>query len=206
MRSRSASSSTSADRLDRITGWVVHPLALAFVAAALFAPRLEDEIWPIALGVIAVSLIFFEFIETVWSFSQPHARGRRRSKGLQLIVSCLLMVLAYAAIYRQLGVHDALDRVTLHDPWTALYFSVITTATVGYGDYVPSNDAKAFAAAQALMSIVWSGLFFGVIVSSLWSSASEAAPDHQDAPKPSDDSRSAAASSTSSREEESVQG
>ncbi len=202
---RSPSSSTTADRLDRVTGWVLQPVALSLVAAALFAPRLEDEIWPIVLGVIAVSLIFLEFIETVWSFAQPHARGRRRSKGLQLILSCFLMVLAYAAIYRQLGVHDALDRVTLHDPWTALYFSVITTATVGYGDYVPSHDAKAFAAAQAMMSIVWSGLFFGVIVSSLWSSASEPAPDADQEPTPSGDSRSAEASNTSSRAEASAQ-
>lgn len=64
--------------------------------------------------------------------------------------------------------HDALDRVTLHDPWVALYFSIITTATVGYGDYVPAPDARFFAAAQSLMSVIWTGMFFGVIVSSLW--------------------------------------
>ena len=183
---------TSADRIDRLTVWVVQPTALLLVVAALFAPRLREEVWPIVLGAVAVSLIFVEFIETVWSFTQAHARGRQRTKGFQLIASGILMVLAYAAIYRQLGIHDALDRVTLYDPWTALYFSVITTATVGYGDYVPSDDAKFFAAAQALMSVVWTGLFFGVIVSSLWSNRNDSGP------TPSSDTRSAAASSSPS--------
>ena len=177
---------TRADRIDRLTILLVQPAAFALTLGALFAPRLADEVWPIVLGAIAVSLIFLEYLETVCSFAQAHARGRRRLKGLQLIFSGVLMVLAYAAIYRQLGVDDALDRITIHDPGTALYFSVITTATVGYGDYVPSHEAKPFAAAQALMSVVWTGLFFGVIVSSLW------APPREDAPpsRPSDDSHS----------------
>jgi Ion channel len=173
---------TIADRIDFITDWVIQPAALVLTLAALFTPRHADTLWPVALGAIAVGLIFLEYLETVWSFSQPHAQGRRISKGLQLMASGVLMILAYAAIYKQLGVHDALDRVTLHDPWTALYFSVITTATVGYGDYVPSREAMAFAAAQSLMSIVWAGLFFGVVVSSLWASSPPI--------KPSDDSHS----------------
>ncbi len=162
--------STFADTMDRWVLWVIQPVALVLTLAALFAPRMADERWPVVLGTLAVVLIFIEYLETVWSFTQPHAKGRRRLKGAQLFASGVLMILAYAAIYKQLGVQDALDRGTLYDPWTALYFSIITTATVGYGDLVPSVEARFFAAAQSLMSVFWTGLFFGVIVTALWSS------------------------------------
>jgi hypothetical protein len=186
---RPTHSATFADRLDLWTVWVVQPVALALTIAALFAPPDWPNHWPIALASVAVVLIFFEYLETVWSFAQPHARGKRRGKGLQLAFSGVMMVLAYSAIYQQLGVHDALDRETYFDAGTAIYFSVITTATVGYGDFVPTADARPFAALQSLMSVVWTGLFFGVIVSSLWI-VPESMPS-----TPSDDSRSSEAPS-----------
>src|SRR5579871_5527248 len=56
------------------------------------------------------------------------------------------------------------------DVITALYFSVITIATVGYGDITPASDfGKIIAGSEALLGIILIGLF----LNSLWQSYTE---------------------------------
>lgn len=47
----------------------------------------------------------------------------------------------------------------------ALYFSVMTWTTVGYGDFVPVTPiSKIVAGSEALMGYVFMGVFWGVLV------------------------------------------
>ena len=56
----------------------------------------------------------------------------------------------------------------LHDKGSeyiaALYWSVTTMTTVGYGDVIPQNDTERF---YALMSMVVGGGFYGYIIASM---------------------------------------
>ena len=48
-----------------------------------------------------------------------------------------------------------------HDLPTALYFSIVTFTTLGYGDLQPSTHMRPVAAVQALVGYVYLGLFVG---------------------------------------------
>ena len=50
------------------------------------------------------------------------------------------------------------------DLFTAIYFSMITAATVGYGDIIPiSRGARSFVIAEIIMSLVYVIFFFSVL-------------------------------------------
>jgi hypothetical protein len=55
------------------------------------------------------------------------------------------------------------------DPWvrflTALYFSIVTGATVGYGDIVPMGYSRVFAAVESILSFVILAVFVARITS-----------------------------------------
>lgn len=64
-----------------------------------------------------------------------------------------------------LGLIDTLnDKTVVHDRVSALYFSVTTWTTVGFGDLVPSKDTRFFAALEALISYLAMGLFLLILL------------------------------------------
>ncbi|REG51025.1 ion channel [Paraburkholderia sp. BL6669N2] len=48
----------------------------------------------------------------------------------------------------------------------ALYFSIVTFTTTGYGDYHPTKELRLVAAAEALAGYIFFGLFVAVIAAS----------------------------------------
>jgi hypothetical protein len=63
-------------------------------------------------------------------------------------------------------------RGIMPDLETALYFSAVTYATIGYGDIVPPPDWRLLAAMEGLTGILmcaWSGGFFFAVASRLHS-------------------------------------
>jgi hypothetical protein len=55
----------------------------------------------------------------------------------------------WAAVYRGLGQFDDME--------TALYFSVVTTTTLGYGDFTLSRDWRVLASFQAIGGLILFG-------------------------------------------------
>lgn len=70
-------------------------------------------------------------------------------------LQCLFLITGYAGIY------DGQIAGVQTDWTTAVYFSVVTWTTLGYGDFAPPAHLRLFAAAQAMQGF----LFFGVVVS-----------------------------------------
>ncbi|MEW5869273.1 MAG: potassium channel family protein [Chloroflexota bacterium] len=69
--------------------------------------------------------VLYQFIKRLWSFlKDPEFRG--------LLVFVLLILLAGALFYHKVEGWNFLD---------ALYFSVITLTTIGYGDFAPQTPA-----------------------------------------------------------------
>jgi hypothetical protein len=51
-----------------------------------------------------------------------------------------------------------------HDKWDALYFSIITWTTTGYGDLAPVGASRWIAGGEALLGVLYNGLFLAVII------------------------------------------
>jgi hypothetical protein len=84
-------------------------------------------------------------------------------------VSYLWTVYGFAVAYTFLSHydHDAFNVPTL-GVFDALYFSVVTAATVGYGDIYPhSKTAKALVMAEILFALMYAVFFFSVLASSI---------------------------------------
>ena len=67
----------------------------------------------------------------------------------------------FAGIYRASGLLPDAETV---DTLTALYFSIVTWTTLGYGDLKPLPDFRLLAAFQALVGYVFLGVIVGLIM------------------------------------------
>lgn len=82
---------------------------------------------------------------------------------------CVLLYLAliiadFALCYKYAGLVGA-DGKVIHDGFISVYFSAITFTTVGYGDFVPANDAgRALAACEGLFGYLFLGIFIAKVV------------------------------------------
>ena len=81
-----------------------------------------------------------------------------------LISQAVALVFVFAGIYRGFGLDTHLDTIKpLVAPDIALYFSVVTWTTLGYGDLAPARGLQLLAALQAGLGYVFLGLIVGLI-------------------------------------------
>jgi hypothetical protein len=74
----------------------------------------------------------------------------------------------YTRFYMTSGVCSDADCLAInvkHDWRSALYFSVITFTTTGYGDYHPREPDRLIAASEALVGYIFFGLFVSLLAS-----------------------------------------
>jgi uncharacterized protein YjbI with pentapeptide repeats len=78
-------------------------------------------------------------------------------KPLRVLCFAALIIIGYAMVYNQLHL--------LNEPGlkNAIYFSIVTFTTLGYGDILPKPEFRLFAATEALVGIVIVGLFLFVL-------------------------------------------
>lgn len=76
-----------------------------------------------------------------------------RAALIGLVGDLLLLLLAFAVVYRQVGLVDntGSSPTSVHDFPLALYFSVVTFTTVGYGDFYPTGVGRLLAALEAMV-------------------------------------------------------
>ncbi len=91
-----------------------------------------------------------------------------KSKGLLLVVlvfSVLSGILTHAVYYTQLGLVLSSDGKVFYPAWRdALYFSVVTFTTLGYGDMAPREEYRLVAGFQAIYGYLFLGALVGVLV------------------------------------------
>jgi hypothetical protein len=81
---------------------------------------------------------------------------------LSLAFQSVCLILVFGAIYRGAGLISTGTTAEPIDGTTALYFSVVTWTTLGYGDFHPAGVFKLFAAAEALIGYLYLGLIVGL--------------------------------------------
>jgi hypothetical protein len=90
-----------------------------------------------------------------------HGFGQKKSL-LFLMIQNALMVVVFAGIYLGHGLVGFKDEEIIGGR-SALYFSIITWTTAGYGDLTPAPDIRLIAAAEALLGNISLGLAVGLI-------------------------------------------
>lgn len=80
-----------------------------------------------------------------------------------LLLDVAVLLVAFAFMHQKIGIVDTTQQgsPTTHDFWDSLYFSVIVSTTVGFGEFYPSPGGRALAALQGFTGY----LILGVLAS-----------------------------------------
>lgn len=160
-----ASTALRSRRVERyLSGWIVLEILLlasfaagtglpAGIAGALAIIRILDILQAV------VNLMVFDQLRTPQTLIISSAV---RTLVLSM-VNYLELIVCFAILYLSLP-----TQLVGANDWTdALYFSVVTQLTIGYGDVTPKGIAKAVAAVQALLTFAFTVLLLGRIITVL---------------------------------------
>jgi hypothetical protein len=127
----------------------------------------------VALGFVVylmtdmyTSLLGIELLARFW----PNSKSSNRAF---MLLTCNLVetVVAFAILYAH---YDALIFHEPHDWTDILYFSAVTSATVGYGDIIPApGTGRHIAIIQIFVSLLFMGLVFTRFVSRMGGSGND---------------------------------
>src|SRR5262245_17801304 len=111
-----------------------------------------------------LGLHWFRRLE-LWLFWAAAGYGLRP---LRVIGTAVLLMFLYGFLYWVTGgvVHAASGQPA-PGFWNAVYFSGVTFATIGYGDYIPAGHAKILALSEGVLGLFIMGLFVAVLANRL---------------------------------------
>lgn len=115
------------------------------------------KIWNIAIGSLLFAAVFY-----VLYFFQT-----RTNRYLALGVYAALLVWTigtFAEIYQDLGIVDSATNEVVKEVAISWYFSTVTWTTLGYGDFRPTEAARAYAAIEAIFGYLYMAILVGKIL------------------------------------------
>ena len=108
----------------------------------------------VTMGLLAAGLAFVGFI--VDDISPKRTL-------FSLITQGVALIFIFAGVYRGYGLIYGGVMQSLLDDWSsALYFSIVTWTTLGYGDFSPPPELRLIAAFQALVGYLFLGISVGL--------------------------------------------
>jgi len=127
--------------------------------AALFAlvPISEERWWlGLVVGLLVIAGSVPLTVKRMRGVSTSHSPYLEA--GLAVVMMIAMVVLGFAAAYSALARHGA-EFTAIHTKLDAVYFTVTTLATVGYGDVAPTGQlARAVAISQMIIDILVIGV------------------------------------------------
>lgn len=132
--------------------------SLAIPSSAAYAQAELIRIWWRAYALLGLS-----FLLTILALARlAGGHPRYRMVLFVLVVQSLSEIALIAFVFRAAGLlHDgAHEQPTTAD---ALYFSIVSFTTLGYGDFQPPPAYRLLAACEALLGYVYLGVFVGLI-------------------------------------------
>ncbi len=131
------------------------------VAGARIEPSYSVAMSLVACALVACSLLVFALIVLLMPFrnAEGFVIDARRLLA-DTIISSLFMMIVFSLVYRNVGLMEAGNHLqpTARE---ALYFSIVTFSTLGYGDFAPSPSARLIAASEALLGNLHLGMLVG---------------------------------------------
>ena len=140
-----------------IYGYYFLPLlvSVAIFVAAIWRPVTIFQTGaqlPITVGLLALITIIGGMLEM------------RRMSPLRTLAALVIhgttIIFVFARLYQMIGFAQT-EPGQFPSYQEAVYFSVVTWTTLGYGDLAPSAEARALAASQALLGYIFLGLLVG---------------------------------------------
>ena len=149
-----------------IAGGVV---ALAFLVSAVVSLAIPS---PFKILASATSIAVISAILALFFFSLVRkGRGGKRTTGDVLLVSALGIIslpIHFAAVYLHTGIYRAGNETqTIDSIYDAIYFSVVTWTTLGYGDILPSPISKGVVIVEVGLGYVLMALLIAALVRSI---------------------------------------
>jgi ion channel len=141
-------------------------LAINFIFAYVFlryqpSPSEGIDIVPLVVGVLVLLMVF-----TLGLYALTTAGStlyNLSGVALMFVTGFVMLQYSFATLYSIIGLQHPPDGIT-HDKWDALYFSVMTWTTVGYGDLIPVGANRWVACGEALLGTLYNGLALAVVI------------------------------------------
>jgi voltage-gated potassium channel len=106
-----------------------------------------------ALGFLGVAIVGWVVVR------QVRGSGRRDLTPLQLVMLAEIVACAFSLVYYAIAVYDADEIVGVRTRLDALYFTLSTMSTVGYGDvHAASQLARGVVTAHLAFNLVFLGV------------------------------------------------
>jgi voltage-gated potassium channel len=127
--------------------WLLAGVFAVLPAVSLYSPQHNSK----------VSFSFFSFV-AIWNPSKLQILG-------YVATSYGVTVYMFSVIFLLIGKYDSYAFTpAIESLGTAVYFSIVTIATVGYGDIAPSSGwTRLTASAEILIGVAYTIFFFSVI-------------------------------------------
>lgn len=128
--------------------------------AGQFAPGRPGMVVTVLGAVFSAAFVWLLLTRLRAFLAHPE---RRLLELALLTLNFSILMAAFAWVHHRIGLMDVsgiVPRVT-HDFWDALYFSIVTGTTLGYGDFLPLKPGRPVAALQALVGY----MILGIMVS-----------------------------------------
>lgn len=109
--------------------------------------------------------VSFTLITVGFAFSMigPRALFTLPTVVLIFTISAAVNVVSHAMVYQSVGLATVAGLNTDVGFLDALYFSIVTFTTLGYGDFQPAPELRIVSALQALSGYIFLGLLIGFI-------------------------------------------
>lgn len=130
--------------------------AIAYVLL-LFLQKLElISLWGSLLIIVSTALYYsYTFFRVAYPYK----------KLFYFLLFTLLIIGYFALVYKAYGIIDTSNGKEVKPNWLdAIYFSVVTWTTLGYGDFKPVNDLKVWVMVEALMGYIFMGLLVSKLI------------------------------------------
>jgi len=136
-----------------ISGFLIEVGPLIFpllFACAITYYLFADTTDALTESSILVLMIVYSFGEAFWKLVSNSHHKNLFFRLVKLALFSYILIFVFAIEYKSAGLLYGKD-LTSHDPLHALYFSIVTWTTLGYGDFQPTEAIRFFAAIEALL-------------------------------------------------------
>lgn len=147
--------------------WLTRLLLPVGVLLAYFLVPVDEQNAPAGI-VIGVLVAIMGLAGVAWIVADEVQRAERRLRPVHLMLALELVVVLFALIYFVLAMRSPAEFSGLHTRLDALYFSLTTVATVGYGDVNAAGQlARSIVSAQLVFNLAFVAALVGLFQGSL---------------------------------------
>src|ERR1700722_4713263 len=116
------------------------------------------------LGVLCILYFIYVFCGGLLSLAKRESSLFELLRLISMFEACFVVIQHFfISRYTTIGLRCS-DASVTHDRWDALYFSIMTWTTTGYGDLVPIGASRWVACSEALLGALYNGLVLAVVI------------------------------------------